>query len=213
MSWQDRLVVLLHFLNHHTCLSQYLSSCSRILDRRSGKVPQSPASENATPQLKQLLPPPRVAAACDGMTPWSVSARRRVMFSWLTKKKGKNERKVRVVPSRNWKTWNPEPRTWPGFETVFCSKTNPEKWCDDVTKSVPSSRKIVTFLEVLKKTFSKPGSVTSNLECDEMVTSHHFVTVPHSNPGPGSGKIPAWNDPESLVFHVKKNFLDLIGHR
>jgi len=32
---------------------------------------------------------------------------------------------------------------------------------------------------------------------DETVTSHHFVTVPHSNPGPGSGKIPAWNDPHA----------------
>jgi len=25
----------------------------------------------------------------------------------------------RVVPSRNWKTWNPEPWTWPGFKTLF----------------------------------------------------------------------------------------------
>ena len=32
----------------------------------------------------------------------------------------------RVVPSRNWKTWNPEPRTWPGFETLFCSKPHPQ---------------------------------------------------------------------------------------
>jgi len=31
--------------------------------------------------------------------------------------------------------------------------------------------------------------------CDENVTSHLFVTVPHSNPGPGSGKISARNDP------------------
>jgi len=33
-------------------------------------------------------------------------------------------------------------------------------------------------------------------KCDENVTSHHFVTVPHSNPGPGSGKIAARNDPQ-----------------
>ena len=31
---------------------------------------------------------------------------------------------------------------------------------------------------------------------DENVMSHHFVTVPHSNPGPVSGKIPTWNDPD-----------------
>jgi hypothetical protein len=31
--------------------------------------------------------------------------------------------------------------------------------------------------------------------CDENVTSHLFVTVPHSNPGPGSGKNLARNDP------------------
>jgi len=30
--------------------------------------------------------------------------------------------------------------------------------------------------------------------CDENVTSHLFVTVPHSNPGPGSGKFSARND-------------------
>jgi len=34
-------------------------------------------------------------------------------------------------------------------------------------------------------------------KCDENVKSHHFVTVPHSNQGPGSGKIPVWNDPHS----------------
>ena len=33
-------------------------------------------------------------------------------------------------------------------------------------------------------------------KCDENVTSYHFVTVPHSNPGPGSEKIPAWNVPD-----------------
>jgi len=31
---------------------------------------------------------------------------------------------------------------------------------------------------------------------DENVMSHHFVNIPHANPGPGSGKIPAWNDPD-----------------
>ena len=33
----------------------------------------------------------------------------------------------RVVPRRNWKTWNPEPRTWRGFESQVCYKPNPEK--------------------------------------------------------------------------------------
>jgi len=33
----------------------------------------------------------------------------------------------KVVPSRIWKTWNPEPRTWPDFETMFCYKTDPKK--------------------------------------------------------------------------------------
>ena len=44
---------------------------------------------------------------------------------------------LRVVPSRNWKTSNPEPRSWSGFETLFCFMPNPAagKWCDDVTKS------------------------------------------------------------------------------
>jgi len=32
---------------------------------------------------------------------------------------------LRVVPSRNWKTSNPEPRSWSDFETLFCSKPNP----------------------------------------------------------------------------------------
>ena len=42
---------------------------------------------------------------------------------------------------------NPEPWNWPGFETLFCSKPNPEKWCDDVTKSshLYQDLKIVTF--------------------------------------------------------------------
>jgi len=39
------------------------------------------------------------------------------------------------VPSRNWKTWNLEVRTWPGFQTQVCFKPNPEKRCHDVTKS------------------------------------------------------------------------------
>ena len=33
--------------------------------------------------------------------------------------------------------------------------------------------------------------------CDENVTSHLFVTVPHSNPGPGSGKFSGRNDLEA----------------
>jgi len=81
---------------------------------------------------------------------------------------------IRVVPSRNWKTWNPEPRDNPGPGQVLkICKVQAEPriimWRrDEIVTFVPSSRKIVTFLEVLKKTFSKPGSVTSNLECDEM---------------------------------------------
>ena len=35
-------------------------------------------------------------------------------------------------------------------------------------------------------------------KCDENVTSHHFVTVPHSNPGPGSGNITGRNDPQNI---------------
>ena len=43
--------------------------------------------------------------------------------------------KLRVVLSQIWQTWNPEPRTWLGFQTEVCSKPNSDKWCDDVTKS------------------------------------------------------------------------------
>jgi len=100
------------------------------------------------------------------------------------------------VPSRNWKTWNPEPRTGPSFETVFCSKPNTEKWWDDVTKSSLCTK----FQEnhIFGSTQNNFFETWQNLECDEMwrKTSHHLVTVPHSNPGPGSGKISAWNDPE-----------------
>jgi len=49
------------------------------------------------------------------------------------------------------------------------SQAEPRKMmrrCDEIVTFVPSFMKIVTFLEVLKKTFSKPGSVISNLECD-----------------------------------------------
>jgi len=35
---------------------------------------------------------------------------------------------------------------------------------------------------------------------DEEGTSLDFVPVPHSNLGPGSGKIPARNDPEQIAF-------------
>jgi len=43
--------------------------------------------------------------------------------------------------------------------------------------------------------------------CDENVTSHHFVTVPHSNPGPGSGKIAGRNDPHYQLPTTKKTSL------
>jgi len=47
------------------------------------------------------------------------------------------DKSIRVVLSRNWQTWNPEPslRTFSRFQTQVCSKPNPEIWCDDVTKS------------------------------------------------------------------------------
>ena len=68
---------------------------------------------------------------------------------------------------------NLEPRTqdlarfW--NSVLFQAEPTKMMWqCDEIVTFVPSSRKIVTFLEVLKKTVSKPGSVTSNLECDEM---------------------------------------------
>ena len=36
---------------------------------------------------------------------------------------------------------------------------------------------------------------------------HHiiFVTVPHSNPGPGSGEIPAWNDPQQSLDRISRS--------
>jgi len=61
---------------------------------------------------------------------------------------------------------------------------------------VPSSRKVVTFLEVLKNLFQSLAAShrTWNVTfCSENMTSHLFVTVPHSNAGPGSGKISAKN--------------------
>jgi len=70
---------------------------------------------------------------------------------------------------------------------------------DEIVAFVPSSRKIVTFLEVLKtKIWNLAASHrTWNVtKCDGNVTSYHFVTVPDSNPGPGSREIPAWSDPQ-----------------
>ena len=49
--------------------------------------------------------------------------------------------------------WN---RTQDLLQTQVCSKPIPEKWiwrCGEIVTFVPSSRKIVTFFEVLKKTF------------------------------------------------------------
>jgi len=88
---------------------------------------------------------------------------------------------VRVVPSRNWKTWNPEPRTWPGFETLLCSKTNPAKWCDDVTKSshlyqVPGKKPHFWKYKKKKNRNLAASHWTWNvMKCDENVTSLHFV--------------------------------------
>ena len=94
----------------------------------------------------------------------------------------------------------------PGQVLKLCFVPSRIQKCDVVTKSshlyqVPG--KSSHFWKYLKKlfrnlaAFERHSRVTSNLENDENVTSHPFVTVPHSNPGPDSGKIPAWNDPES----------------
>ena len=57
------------------------------------------------------------------------------------------------------------------FETHFCCKPNPEKWCDNVTKSshlyqVPG--KSSHFWKYLNKLFVKPGRIPSNLKCYQM---------------------------------------------
>ena len=85
--------------------------------------------------------------------------------------------------------------------------------CDEIFTFVPSSRRIITFLELPKKIIRNLAAShqTWNVtKCDENATSHHFVTVPHSNPGPGSGKIPAWNDPKSCVKRRCRQFLKLL---
>jgi len=102
----------------------------------------------------------------------------------------------RVVPSPNRGTQHLEHRTWPGFQTQVCSKPNPGKkiWrCDEIVTFVPSSRKIVTFLEVLKILFRNLAAShwTWNVTlCDENVTWLIFVPVTHSKPGRGSGNFP-----------------------
>ena len=111
-----------------------------------------------------------------------------------------------VVPSRNRGTQHLEPRTWPGFQTQFCSKPNPRKWCDgrcdEIVTFVQYSRKNVTFMEELKKN-SKPFSVPSNKL--KIVTKMwrpsflvNFVPVTHSKPGLGSENILAMNNPEDV---------------
>ena len=108
---------------------------------------------------------------------------------------------LRVVPSRNWKTWNPEPSFCLVFQIVAYFKPNPGKWSDDVKKSshlyqVPGKSSI--FWKYYQKLFRNLAAShrTWNVTFrDENVTSHLFVTVPHSNPGPGSGKISSRNDP------------------
>jgi len=79
----------------------------------------------------------------------------------------------RKSASQNWKTWNPEPRTRTQDLARFLNsgllQAEPRKmmWrCDEIYTFVPSSRKIISSLEVLNFFFPKPGSVTSNLECD-----------------------------------------------
>ena len=66
-------------------------------------------------------------------------------------------------------------------------------------------------MEVLKRLFRNLAAShrTWNVTfCDENVWSHLFVTVPHSNPGPGFGEISARNDPE-LNWSISEN---LPGH-
>jgi len=113
----------------------------------------------------------------------------------------------RVVPSRNWKTWNPEPRTWPGFRIQVCSKPEPEKWCDDVTKSSHLYQVPVKSSNFWKYQFyflfrNLAVSHWNVMFGDENVSSHLFFTVPHSNPGPGSAKISARNDFDTTVDSV-----------
>jgi len=66
--------------------------------------------------------------------------------------------------------------------------------CDEIVTFVTSSRKIVTFLKKPFQNLAASYRTWNVTKCDENVTSHHFVTVPYSNLGSGSGKIPAWND-------------------
>jgi len=124
---------------------------------------------------------------------------------------------------------NLEPRTQDlaRFSNSSLFQAEPRKmmWrCDEIVTFVPSSRKIVRFLEVPKETFSKPGSVTSNLKCDvlwrkcdvtsfchrpsleiiidlligfpinNIISLFSSPSLTQSNPGPGSGNISAWND-------------------
>jgi len=102
---------------------------------------------------------------------------------------------------------------------LFQAEPRKMMWqCDEIVTFVPSSRKIVTFLQVLKKHFrnlvaSHRLGTWNVTKCDENVTSHHFVTVPHSNPGPGSGKIPAWNDPHILPRNVTNVTRHIFCHR
>jgi len=83
-------------------------------------------------------------------------------------------------------------RSW--FWNKICPKPNPGKWCDDVTKSLHLYQvpwKSSHFWKYWKKLFRNLAASyrTWNVTfCDENVTSHLFVTVPHSNPGPGFKK-------------------------
>ena len=80
------------------------------------------------------------------------------------------------------------------------SKPNPEKWCDEVTKSSHLYQVPGKLWKYLKKKFRNLAAshrIWNVIFCDENVTSHLFVTVPHSNPGPGSGKFSARNDLEA----------------
>jgi len=115
--------------------------------------------------------------------------------------------------------------TW--LETQVYSKSNPEKGCDESFTFVSSSRKNVTFLEVLKKPFRKLAAPASHriwnvTFCDENVTgvtSHsflvNFVPVTHSKPLVGllvgSGNIWARNERQSLVLPIERRKSDEIG--
>jgi len=111
---------------------------------------------------------------------------------------------------------NLEPRTQDlaRFWNCVLFQAEPRKmmWrCDEIVSFLPSSRKIVTFLEVLKKTFSKPGSVTSNLECDEMWRKCYVTSFGHRPSLKPRSRF--WENTQSLnQFHFNPASVALISN-